>query len=43
LDARAFSYWSIKEHDWRIQPGTYAIMAGPSSQDVPLVSSVVMQ
>jgi len=43
LDARAFSYWSIKEHDWRIQPGTYAIMAGSSSQDVPLVSSIVMQ
>jgi len=43
LDARAFSYWSIKDHDWRIQPGTYAIMAGSSSEEVPLTSSIVMQ
>jgi beta-glucosidase len=43
LDARAFSYWSIKDHDWRVQPGAYSIMAGPSSQEVPLVSSIAMQ
>lgn len=43
LDARAFSYWSVKDHDWRIEPGTYSIMAGSSSQDVPLAGSIAMQ
>jgi beta-glucosidase len=43
LDAQAFSYWSVKEHDWQIQPGTYDVMAGSSSRDLPLKASITMK
>jgi beta-glucosidase len=36
LDARAFSYWDVHAHDWKIQPGTYHIMIGSSSKDIQL-------
>jgi beta-glucosidase len=39
LDARALSYWNTANHDWEILPGTYRVMAGPSSRDLPLQSS----
>ena len=34
LDARAFSYWDVKTHGWRADPGTYAIEVGSSSRDL---------
>ena len=40
LDAQSFSYWSQKDHAWRIQPGTYSIMVGSSSVDIQLRGSV---
>jgi beta-glucosidase len=43
LDANAFSYWSVKNHAWRIQPGGYTILAGSSSQDLPLSASLDLQ
>jgi beta-glucosidase len=43
LNPRAFSYWSVKGHAWRIQPGTYSVMAGSSSEDLPLKTQVIMQ
>ncbi|HTV62288.1 MAG TPA: glycoside hydrolase family 3 C-terminal domain-containing protein [Verrucomicrobiae bacterium] len=36
LDARALSYWNTANHDWEILPGTYRVMAGGSSRDLPL-------
>ena len=39
LDARALSYWNTANHDWDILPGTYHVMAGLSSRDLPLQSS----
>jgi beta-glucosidase len=39
LDARALSYWNTANHDWEILPGTYRVMAGSSSRDLPLQSS----
>lgn len=36
LDARALSYWNTANHDWEILPGTYRIMVGGSSSDLPL-------
>lgn len=43
LDASSFSYWSVKDHAWRIQPGTYTVTAGSSSEDLPLSASVSIQ
>lgn len=43
LHADAFSYWSVKDHAWRIQPGKYKVMVGSSSQDLPLAAPVLMQ
>ena len=40
LDARAFSYWDTSTHDWKIMPGKYQIMAGSSSRDLGLQSSL---
>lgn len=39
LDARALSYWNTANHDWEILPGTYQVMAGSSSRDLPLQGS----
>ena len=36
LNPRAFSYWSTEKHDWVIQPGSYKIMIGASSEDIRL-------
>ena len=40
LNAGAFSYWSVKNHAWRIQPGDYSIQVGSSSEDLPLSASL---
>ena len=42
LDAAAFSYWSVQQHAWRIQPGTYNILVGSSSEDLPLTAPISM-
>jgi beta-glucosidase len=42
LDARSFSYWSVADHAWKVQPGAYTIEAGSSSADLPLKASVTM-
>ena len=42
LSARAFSYWSIADHAWRIQPGDYTIKAGDSSANLPLEASITL-
>ncbi len=34
LDMRAFSYWDVKMHTWRADPGAYAIEVGSSSRDL---------
>ena len=39
LDARALSYWNMANHDWEILPGTYRVMVGGSSRDLPLQST----
>jgi hypothetical protein len=36
LDRRAFSFYDVSGHDWRAEPGNFAIMVGGSSVDVPL-------
>ena len=34
LDMRAFSYWDVKTHGWRADPGSYVIEVGSSSRDL---------
>ncbi len=36
LDSRAFSYWDVNSHGWKIAPGEYKIMIGSSSRDIRL-------
>lgn len=43
LNRRAFSYWSVKDHAWRVQPGSYSMMVGSSSEDLPLRASIAME
>ncbi len=41
LVPRAFSYWSVEDHAWKIAPGSYSIAAGSSSRDLPLHTQIV--
>ncbi len=40
LEARALSYWDVKNHGWIVAPGTYQIMIGSSSRDIRLQGEV---
>ena len=42
LNARAFSYWDVTTHDWKIEPGIYKIFVGSSSRDIRLKGTVVL-
>jgi beta-glucosidase len=41
LDPRAFSYWSVAKHSWKIAAGSYVISVGDSSRDLYLHQSVI--
>jgi beta-glucosidase len=36
LDAHSLRCWDADRHEWTILPGTYQVMAGSSSRDLPL-------
>ena len=40
LDARSFSYYDVKSHAWKADPGQYNIYVGPSSADIQLQGKV---
>lgn len=40
LDARSFSYFDPRTHDWRLEPGRFEIRVGSSSRDIRTRSSV---
>jgi beta-glucosidase len=40
LDSRAFSYYDVKSHGWKIDPGTYNIYVGSSDADIKLQGKV---
>ena len=42
LDKRAFSYWDVATHAWLVVPGTYQIMVGSSSRDIPLQGTITI-
>ncbi len=35
LDERAFAYWDVAAHGWRVDTGCYRVLAGSSSRDLP--------
>ncbi len=43
LNARAFSYWDVAAHSWKIAPGTYKILVGSSSRDIRLQGAVILK
>ena len=40
LSADRFNLWDEAHHRWLTAPGAYTIMAGPSSQDLPIKQSI---
>jgi beta-glucosidase len=40
LGPRAFSYWNVHTHAWRVAPGCYRIGVGGSSRSLPLRGAV---
>jgi beta-glucosidase len=42
LDERAFSYWNVRSHRWRVAPGCYRVALGRSSRDVVARTAVAM-
>ena len=40
LDARAFSYWDIATHHWKVAPGDYRVFVGGSSRSLSLEGNV---
>jgi beta-glucosidase len=43
LDKRSFSVYDPAAHDWAFRAGTYEILAGTSSRDLPLHKSIVVR
>jgi beta-glucosidase len=42
LDRRAFSYWDVKAHNWRVDPGQFTISVGDSSENLPLTVAIML-
>jgi beta-glucosidase len=42
LDAHSLRCWDTSRHDWTVLPGTYQIMVGSSSRDLPLQGSLTV-
>ncbi|MBN2579665.1 MAG: glycoside hydrolase family 3 C-terminal domain-containing protein [Pirellulales bacterium] len=43
LDPRAFSYWDVKTHGWKVAPGEYTVEVGSSSRDIRLKGRVTLE
>lgn len=43
LGKRSFETWDSGAHEWKIRAGTYQILAGTSSRDLPLTGTVDVQ
>ncbi|MDL2301416.1 glycoside hydrolase family 3 C-terminal domain-containing protein [Lachnospiraceae bacterium OttesenSCG-928-D06] len=40
LDKRAFAYYEVRLHDWKVESGAYEVQIGASSQDIRLKKRV---
>lgn len=43
LPESAFAFYDVDIHDWRVNPGTFNIMVGPSSQEIILQTEVTLK
>jgi beta-glucosidase len=34
LDERAFAFWDVDVHDWRVEPGEFELRIGTSSREI---------
>jgi beta-glucosidase len=41
LGRRAFAHWDTDRHAWQVTRGTYTVLAGTSSRDLPLHAQVI--
>ncbi|HEY3063466.1 MAG TPA: fibronectin type III-like domain-contianing protein [Chloroflexota bacterium] len=41
LDERAFAFWDVSAHQWRVEPGEFKIRVGSSSRDIRLTARTV--
>ena len=41
-DEEAFAYYDVESHRFVVEKGTFEILAGPSSADLPLKATVVL-
>jgi beta-glucosidase len=42
IPARAFEHWSVSAGGWAVEPGTFQLVAGHSSRDLPLSAEIAM-
>jgi beta-glucosidase len=42
LDRSAFAWWNERSGGWTVSPGTYALMVGDSSANLPLIAHVTV-
>ena len=42
LNARNFSYWDVKDKDWKIRAGSYSIEIGSSSEKIELSETITL-
>ena len=42
LPESAFAFYDVDIHDWRINPGTFTIMVGASSEDIKLKEHIIL-
>lgn len=40
LNKRAFAYYDTERADWTVEPGTYTILVGKSSRDIPVQKDI---
>ncbi|HET6855721.1 MAG TPA: glycoside hydrolase family 3 C-terminal domain-containing protein [Streptomyces sp.] len=40
VPARLLRHWSERDRGWRVEPGAYQVLAGPSAGELPLVGAV---
>jgi beta-glucosidase len=43
LNRRSFAYWSMPDHDWKVDPGVFTLYAGDSSANLPLHADLNLQ
>jgi beta-glucosidase len=40
LNSRAFAFWDVISHDWKVDSGEFVIEAGSSSRDIRATGSL---